>query len=94
MVVGGNRKRGKGCLVTFICLVFKYCLVLRRKPEDTEEILPCSFISNPLIISETEDWDSRRILEVFMLHMRVISYSVTFEKLELSFLINIFPFIT
>lgn len=47
-------ERGKGFLVMFICLGFlsTACLVLRRKPEDIEEILPCSFVSNPLIISE------------------------------------------
>lgn len=63
-------ERGKGFLVMFICLGFlsTTCLVLRRKPEDIEEILPCSFVSNPLIISEKESWDSRRVLEVFKLN--------------------------
>lgn len=58
---------GGGAL--FFCLFFKYgtCLVLGRMSEDTEEILPCSIISNRLLISEMEDWDYRRILKVFEL---------------------------
>lgn len=42
-------------------------LVLGRMSEDTEEILPCSIISNRLLISEMEDWDYRKILKVFKL---------------------------
>lgn len=68
-MVWGNRKGGRVfwfCL--FVCLFLSAaCLALRKKPEDTEEILPCSFISNPLIISKKESWDSRRVLEVFKL---------------------------
>lgn len=51
-----------------ICLFFKYCIFnFEKKTWRQWEILPCSFISNPLLISETEGWDSRRILAVFKL---------------------------
>lgn len=64
--MGGTGKEGRVvCLL--VCFSSTVCLVLRRKPGDIGEILPCSFISKSLIISEAEGRDSRRILEVFKL---------------------------
>lgn len=49
-------------LCLFVWFLSLPCLVLRRKPEDIEDLLPCSFISNPLMISEKESCDFRRML--------------------------------